>query len=272
MPAALKIDCKSVDAELDRQFGRPGQPVSPLARQHLDECERCTKLYRYLTQPARDYAVSPELQRRILENAKRSLQPVSPLRSTAVRAAQLLIVFVLLAAAVTSMRKILGIEAMSPGQLAGSSAVLALGVVLLSRSLAWQMIPGSMQRIPAWTAVAILGAALLVGTVVLFPWQTPEAFVERGWRCLRTGLTLSVPTAVLFWQLVRRGAFLNFTTLGASLGAIAGLLSVTVLQFTCNMQEIAHLLVWHGGVLVIATIAGALIGRSVGRLRRSHLT
>ena len=272
MPAALKIDCKSVDAELDRQFGGPVQPLSPLARQHLDECERCTKLYQYLTQTAPAFAVSPELQRRISENAKKSLKPVSRLRSTSVRAAQLLIVFVLLAAAVTSIMKILGIEAMSPGQLAGISAVLALGVVLLSRSLAWQMTPGSLQRIPAWAAVAILGAGLLVGTIVLFPWQTPEAFVERGWHCLRTGLALAVPAAILFWLLVRRGAFLNLTTLGATLGAIAGLLSVTVLQFTCNMQEIAHLLVWHGGVLAISTVVGALIGRSVGHLRRNQLS
>jgi len=72
--------------------------------------------------------------------------------------------------------------------------------------------------------------------------------------------------------LVRRGAFLNLTALGGTLGAIAGLLSVTVLQFTCNMQEIAHLLVWHGGVLVISTVVGALIGRSVGHLRRNQLS
>ncbi len=271
MAAALKMECKSVDAELDRQFGKPGQPLSPTARQHLDECERCTNLYRYLTQPAPAWSVSPELEQKISKNAKGSLQPVSRLRSTSVRAAQLLIVFVLLAAAVTSMMKILGIEAMSRAQLAGISAVLALGVVLLTRSLAWQMTPGSLQRIPAWSAVAIVGAGLLAGTVILFPWQTPEEFIEHGWRCLRTGLTLAVPTAALFWLSVRRGAFVNLTTLGATLGAIAGLLSVTVLQFTCNMQEIAHLLVWHGGVLAISTVIGALIGGSVARLRLASL-
>jgi hypothetical protein len=72
---------------------------------------------------------------------------------------------------------------------------------------------------------------------------------------------LAVPAAGLFWLLLRGGAPLNLTTLGATLGAIAGLLSVTMLQFTCNLQGIGHLLTWHGGVLVISTIAGSLIGR-----------
>jgi hypothetical protein len=55
--------------------------------------------------------------------------------------------------------------------------------------------------------------------------------------------------------------------LGATLGAIAGLLAVTVLQYTCELQDIGHLLVWHGGVLVLSTLAGALIG---DRLRRTE--
>jgi hypothetical protein len=268
MPAELKTDCKSVDAELDRQFGGHGQLLSPQARQHLDECERCRRLYQFLAERPPALAVTPEVQRRISENMQKSLTPVSRLRSTPVLAVQLLIVFVLLAAAVTSMMKVIGIAAMSVGQLAGISAILALGVALLSRSLAWQMTPGSMQKIPAWSAITILGIGLLAGMVFLFPWRMPEAFLARGWHCLRTGLALAVPVAALFWLLVRRGAPLNLTTLCATLGAIAGLFSVTVLQFTCNLQDIGHLTVWHGGVLVISTLMGALIGKVVERFRR----
>jgi predicted anti-sigma-YlaC factor YlaD len=261
-----------LDAELDKQFGGQSQPLSPQARQHLDECERCRKLYKYLAETPPTAAVSPEVQRRIVERAQKSLEPVSQLRSISVLAGQLLIVFVLLAAAASSMMKVAGIEAMNMGELIGISAILALGVVLLSRSLAWQMTPGSMQRIPARTALSILGAGLLIGIVFLFPWKTPEAFMTRGLRCLRIGLTLAVPTVVLFWILVRRGAPLNRTTLGATLGALAGLFSVTVLQFTCNLQDIGHLLVWHGGVLVISTVIGALLGRSIGRFRRDPVS
>lgn len=272
MPTELKTDCKSLDAELDKQFGGQSQPLSPQARQHLVECERCRKLYQYLAETRPTAAVSPEVQRRIVERAQKSLEPVSQLRSISVLAGQLLIVFVLLAAAASSMMKVAGIEAMNMVQLIGISAILALGVLLLSRSLAWQMTPGSMQRIPARTALLILGAGFLIAIVFLFPWKTPEAFMTRGLRCLRIGLTLAVPTAVVFWILVRRGAPLNRTTLGATLGALAGLLSVTVLQFTCNLQDIGHLLVWHGGVLVISTVMGALLGRSIGRFRRDSVS
>src|SRR5579872_3879127 len=257
MPVEIKAKCTSMDAELDRQFGEESKPFSPQARQHLDECERCRKLYEYLREMPPGSAVSPAVEFRITEKVKGSLKPVSRLYSTPVLAAQLLIVFLLLAAAVTSMMKVVGIEAMNSGQLAGISAILALGVLLLSHSLAWQMTPGSLQRIPAPAAVTILGVGLTAGFVFLFPWHTPEAFLIRGWHCLRAGLALAVPAAVLFWLLVRRGSPLNFTTFGASLGAIAGLLSVTVLQFTCNFQDVGHLLVWHGGVLAVSGAIGA---------------
>ena len=75
-----------------------------------------------------------------------------------------------------------------------------------------------------------------------------------------------MPAALVFAFLARRGARLSLGMLGGTLGAIAGLLGVTVLQFTCALQDIGHLLVWHGGVLVISTLAGALIGQSVSSL------
>ena len=177
-----------------------------------------------------------------------------------------MVAFFLIAAAVTSMMKVAGIEAMNLPQLIGISLILALGVALLSLSLAWQMKPGSLQRIPARAAIGILAAGLAAGIVLLFPWRTPEAFLVRGWHCLRAGLALAVPAALVFAFLARRGARLSLGMLGGTLGAIAGLLGVTVLQFTCALQDIGHLLVWHGGVLVISTLAGALIGRSVSSL------
>ena len=61
------------------------------------------------------------------------------------------------------------------------------------------------------------------------------------------------------WLIVRRGAPLAVGTLGATIGAAAGLLGVTVLQFRCPLQEAPHLLVWHGGVLVLATVAGSAV-------------
>ena len=130
------------------------------------------------------------------------------------------------------------------------------------------MTPGSLQRIPARGAMMILAAAFLIMVAILFPWHTPEGFFRLGWRCLKMGFMMAVPAAVLFGILVWRGAPLGLGTLGGTLGAIAGLLAITVLQFTCDTQEAIHLLVWHGAVPGLSALIGFLIGRSVSGLRR----
>ena len=269
MPAEIRTDCKSVDTELDQCFAQSAPVMSPQARQHLNECKRCRDLYEYLAQASPPGPASPELERRIVEDIHKSLQPVSRLRSISGLTAQLSMVFLLAALALTGMMKQVGWTAMSAGQVAGISAILALGVVLLSRSLAWQMTPGSPQRIQGWAAIAILGGGLLVGMILLFPWRTPEAFVLRGMHCLRVGLALAAPAAALFCWMARRGAALNLTIIGATLGAIAGLLAVTILQFTCNLQDFAHLVTWHGGVFAISALLGAIVGRIAGRFHRT---
>lgn len=265
MPAGIKTDCKLIDAELDRQFAGRGSQLSPEVLRHLDECERCRTLYSYLAQELPADTVPGEVEHQIVGTIQGSLKPVFRLRSNAAIAAQLMIVFLLISAAVISRMKVAGFEVMSLPQLIGISTIFSSGVVLLALSLAWQMRPGSLRRIPEWASAGILAAGLLVGIVLLFPWKAPDAFVVRGWRCLRTGLVLAVPVSLVFWSLVRRGAPLNLRSLGGTVGAIAGLLAVTVLQYTCDLQNVGHLLVWHGGVLVVSTLAGALIGDRISR-------
>jgi hypothetical protein len=49
------------------------------------------------------------------------------------------------------------------------------------------------------------------------------------------------------------------------LGAIAGILGLTVLQFRCIYQNATHVLIWHGGVLVFSISARALIALAIER-------
>jgi hypothetical protein len=267
MLVGLRTDCKLVDVELDRAFANGAPEPSQGVQGHLGECERCKRLYSYLLEELPSATIPREVQHRIVSTIQDSLKPVSRLRSTSTIVAQLIVTYLLIATAVTSMMKVAGIDAMRPGQLIGISIILAVGVALLSTSLAWQMKPGSLQRIPPPAAVAILATGLVVGILLLFPLRTPEAFLARGWRCLRAGLSMAMPAALVFGFIVRRGAPLSLGILGGTLGAIAGMLAVTVLQYTCDLQDIGHLLVWHGGVLAISTIFGWFIGRSVSRFR-----
>jgi hypothetical protein len=216
-------------------------------------------------------SVPRELSDKVAQALKSSLRPVKPAGSTAIIAGQLFLAFVIMAAAIASFLKPAGLQTMTRGELAGITVALVVGAALLSLSLAWQMIPGSLRRFSAKAAITIPAAAFLVTVAVLFPWRAPEEFFSAGWHCLRLGILIAVPVAVMFGGIVRRGAALGAGALGATSGAIAGLVSVTILQANCEMQEAVHLLVWHGGVLAVSTLTGYLIGRSAGSLQRGSL-
>lgn len=268
VPTVLTNVCNIVDAELDRQFESPSSTLSQQARRHIGECARCGTLYKWMLQDVPSAGLSPDRYGRIQEELRRSLKPVPPRLPIRVLAARFAAVFLLFGAPAIGMMGLAGLHEMGLAQMLGMIVVLAFGVALLSLSLAWQMIPGSLQRIAPAAAISILAAGFLFGIILLFPWQTPEAFVTRGWQCFRACILMAVPAAVMFGLLVRRGVVLEPGRLGGTLGAIAGLLGAAVLQFTCSEQKASHLLVWHGGALLVSIVLGVAIGHLVGRLIR----
>jgi hypothetical protein len=268
MPADISMECRLIDAELDRGFGAGAPEERPLnlsqqALEHLRNCGRCRRLYQWLVEGLSPAEASPAVCAKIQSQLKESLRPVTPQPAPGVLAAQFLLVFLLFASPAVGMLGASGLREMGLAQLIGIGAVLILGAALLSLSLAWQMTPGSLHRVPAKAAILTLAAGFLLGITILFPWHTPEAFLTRGWSCLKAGLLMAIPAAVLFWLLVRRGHALATGALGGTLGAIAGLLGTTVLQLTCDRQDAGHLLVWHGGVLVVSIGVGILVAWAI---------
>jgi hypothetical protein len=87
---------------------------------------------------------------------------------------------------------------------------------------------------------------------------------------MKNGLTYSVPAALLFWLLLRRGAILCPKIIGAAAGGLAGLIGLSVLEVNCPNLNIFHVLVWHWGVVLISSLAGALIGAAAEYLERSR--
>lgn len=271
----ISEDCRQIDAELDgalsaRMSQRATWKLSQRALEHLRKCERCRRLYQWLTEGLPPQESSPAVYARIQAQLKQSLTPVSPQPSPRVLAARFLMVFLLFSAPMIGMMGTAGLHEMSLTQIIGIGAVLVCGAALLSLSLAWQMSPGSLHRVPPRIAVFTLAAGFLVATAILFPWREPQAFLLRGWSCLKAGLLMAAPAALLFWLLVRRGHTLASGALGATLGAIAGLLGASVLQLTCDRQDAAHLLVWHGGVVVISLGLGILVAWTVNALLRAR--
>ncbi|HEV2200772.1 MAG TPA: NrsF family protein [Bryobacteraceae bacterium] len=209
--------------------------------------------------------LSPDLHRRISGALAASLQPVKPMPAARVLAGQFAAIFLVFAASLIAMMGVTGFRTLDARQALGILTILAVGVALLPLVLAWQVIPGSQQKIPPRLAWACFGVGFLTGAALLFPWRGVEAFVSRGWPCLLAGSAVAVPGGILFWLLSRRGVPLSAGTFGGTLGAIAGLLGLTVLQFRCIYQDVAHLLVWHGGVLVLSITAGVLVALAARR-------
>jgi hypothetical protein len=92
---------------------------------------------------------------------------------------------------------------------------------------------------------------------------------------MKNGLTHSIPGALFFWLLVRRGAILFPKLIGAAAGGLAGLIGLSVLEINCRNLDVYHVLVWHGGVVVISSVAGALLGAAVeyiDRLKRHKVS
>jgi hypothetical protein len=210
-------------------------------------------------------ALSPELHRKISGALVASLQPVKPMPAARVLAGQFAAIFVVFAAALITMMGVTGFRTLHAWQALGIVAIFAVGVSLFSLTLAWQIRPGSLQKIPVKLSWAYFGVGFLTGAAWLFPWRGAEAFISRGWPCLLTGSAVAIPGGVLFWLLTRRGVPLSAGAFGGTLGAIAGLLGLTVLQFHCLYQNAAHLLVWHGGILVLSITTGLLVALAIER-------
>lgn len=252
-------ECRVIDAALDRHSETLESELSLPAHRHLSECERCRGLYGWMTQPDAISAGSTNLASNVEIALPRNFPPVSPLPATRILATQLLGAFAVSVLLMTGAFGFAGLHYMRLPQAVGITSVFGLGATALSFSLAWQMIPGSLHRFSMGVFVAVLPVCFFVCVAILFRWQPTYAFVGQGWPCSALGASIAVLAAPLLWLLLRRGVFLSVEGLGCTLAAISGLVGATMLQFRCSRQEASHLLVWHGGVLVIAPLAGLLV-------------
>jgi hypothetical protein len=268
--------CRAVDTHIDELLDGHKQEVSPEARYHIDQCERCSALYGWVTDqggaidhPAR---VSAELQRKIQTELSADLKPVTPQVSTPRIAWRFVLAFAVVVAVMTLLLSPDGARAMTARQSMGAGVLLLSGIALLSVSLAWQLIPGSLHAFPTSLPIGFVAAVFGLGSLILFPWNPGAASASQGGACLAQGLLLAALSALVFLLLSHRGAGLNPTQLGATVGAIAGLTGVGALHFHCPILEASHIALWHGSVLLVSLAAGAAFGYAAVNVprRRTH--
>lgn len=217
-------------------------------------------LDRQLDAWAAAHPVPLEFGQGIARTLASSLTPVRPIYSPARLAAIFFAIAAAGAAALTPIVGATGIHLMSATQLTAVSAILIAAALLFSLALAHQMIPASLRVLPFSTLLALTSAAVMIATILLFPWTTPRLFIQEGWPCSALEAVIALPASVLFWLLARRGALFPGFATGASIASLSVLPALAVDQFQCMFLQAPHLLVWHLGAAAILISAGALLG------------
>ena len=134
------------------------------------------------------------------------------------------------------------------------------GAALLAVSAVGQMSPGqrfglARARLPIRVVIALL--LLLLAS---FEPRKEDWFISNSFACLKNGLIYSIAAALMFAVLVRRGAFLFPRLTGATVGALAGLAGLAVLETNCSNLNLLHILAGHWAVVLISTSVGSLVG------------
>jgi hypothetical protein len=135
-------------------------------------------------------------------------------------------------------------------------ALLVAAAAALIFSVVRQMSPLAMHASSGmWIGAGIFGALLIVFATMFQP-ASEQTFVHNGLLCLRFGMLFAVPAGILFALLLRRGAWLSPAFTGATAGALAGLVGLTVLEIHCPNLNVYHIVVWHVSVTVVCFILG----------------
>lgn len=229
--------------------------------QHLERCARCRVLYGDWSEALPESEVSSEVKGSIVNALLADLKPVRPQPPALQLVATVLLILVGMIAAMAVLLGTEGLRLMTPWQKVVLGAVGLCGAALLSYGLVTLMHPSSQRPRLALAGMAVIVAGFSIAVASLFPWPAPQRFVMGGLRCFGAVLALTAPTMALLYVVMRRGYVLNAPLAGSTAAALAVLCAATVIQMFCPDQTAAHLLMWHGGGVLLAIGAGNLVGR-----------
>ena len=238
-----------------------GAPVSPELAAHIAGCDRCRPLAEALGQLSEPAVPPSDGVQRVQQSILADLRPVKPLPSSGALWIVSVAVLALVAAAGTLVLGHAGWRARGPLQRFGMFSVVVLAAGLTGASAVRQIVPGTRIFFPALSIVVAALLALVAASTSLFAPHAEAAFAN-GVECLVIGTACATVCSLLLWLVLRRGATMTPVSTGATVGALAGLSGVAVLEIFCPNLNRNHILVWHlGAVLVsvaVCTIAGAL--------------
>lgn len=120
---------------------------------------------------------------------------------------------------------------------------------------------------------SLLGGGALQMAVGVATWTRlgmPEpgsAPVAKGVTCMTMESAIGLPAVLLTALLVARAWAVRPRWAGVLGGAGAGLLADAVQHLICPVSDLQHVLIWHGGAVLLLSLAGWLAGVLVERRR-----
>jgi hypothetical protein len=251
------IGSRSGDSVLERQ-----------PAEHLIHCDRCRSLTLLLDKAGDGFRPSETLLRRIQTDILEDLKPIRPLAPSPNLLFACAIIFLSVMAFGVLRLGMNGWVALSLVQRIVVFGTLAASAVLLAISMVRQMVPGSKHIFAPALLLVTIPVALMMVIAATFRSRQEPAFLASGAMCMKNGLTYSIPVGFLLWLIVRLGAILYSKLIGAVAGGLAGLAGLSTLEVNCPNLNVFHILVWHGGVMVIGSMGGALLGAAVESIER----
>jgi hypothetical protein len=205
----------------------------------------------------------------------RDLKPVTPLGSASVRSLTLL---PFATAALVGVPYVFGLRSdighLGPSLSWGLSCFeLLVGWALVAMALR-ESIPG--RGLPTrWVAAAIGGGLFVVvlatlATDIASPTTAPPVFrVPYALICFRRAVAVGLPAVLVAAALAARGLPLKPAAVGALYGLGAGLFADAGWRLFCDVSAPSHVLLAHGGAVLVLVGTGAALSVIIERLRAS---
>jgi len=214
--------------------------------------------------------VEPALLKRIADSITGSLRPVRPLPPPWVLTGGLALICAVVAVVAAARAGFYGAEKLGLWERAMIFSTLGILVWVVGKELVSQVIPGSRQNFSGVALLVTISVSLLGVFALVFREYHTDHFFSAGIACLRTGVLLALPAALLSWRVLRRGFAVNPAAAGLVGGTLAGLCGVTLLELHCANFQALHVFVWHVAVVPVSAAIGTFAGWAV--LRRSTRT
>jgi hypothetical protein len=197
------------------------------------------------------------------------LSPVRPLAPPAWRVLPVVPLAVVLLAAAPLTFNFRDVAALGWGWSWSASIVQTLaGLGLIALALR-QAVPGRESR-GSTLALAAAGVALLFAVVTAGTWRASPVELTRGWWsigaiCAVSSATSALPVVMLAAVLVIRAFPLQPLVTGALAGLGAGLIADSGWRLFCHYSEPAHVVAAHFGGVLLASLVGAVLVRTLRR-------